>query len=162
MIDLRKKTVEDYVEKLYELQKGDSRVHTNEVASSFKIKPASVTEIFVKLKEEGYINYKKYGGVSLTEKGKELARETRRRHDALFEFLVMIGVERKIAERDACEMEHILHKKSMSAIIKFVDVINKCRFTPLFIKRLKKYVETGKLSECPSEVMKICKKYSTL
>ena len=123
---MRKKTVEDYLELLHDLQKNKKIVHTNDIASSLNIKPSSVTEIFQKLCEEGYINYEKYSGVTLTEKGKKIALDTKRRHKKLTEFLVLLGVDKKTAESDACEMEHILHPKTMEKIIKFVeDVKNK-------------------------------------
>jgi len=117
---LRKKTIEDYIESIYNLQKEKKRVHTNDIASAFDITPASVTEIFQKLSEEGYIDYEKYNGAILTKKGENLAKKTLNRHNRLKEFLIILGVDEKTAEIDACEMEHILHKKSMEAIIKFI------------------------------------------
>ena len=117
---MRIKTIEDYIELIYGLQKRKKRVHTNDIASAFDITPASVTEIFQKLSEEGYIDYEKYNGAILTKKGETLAIKTLDRHLQLKEFLVILGVDDKTAEIDACEMEHILHKSSMDAIIKFV------------------------------------------
>ncbi len=158
--ELRQKTIEDYLELLYNLGKKMDKVHTNDIASSFNIKPSSVTEVIQKLGEEGYINYKKYGGVSLTKKGKIIAKKTIERHNKLLEFLILIGVDKKTAEIDACEMEHILHKKTMNSVIKFVEVVNKCNVTPFWLKRLKEYIKTGKLSGCPEELAEICLKYS--
>jgi Mn-dependent DtxR family transcriptional regulator len=118
---LRKKTIEDYIELIYGLQKEKKRVHTNDIASAFDINPASVSEIFQKLSEEGYIDYEKYNGAILTKKGEKLAIKTLDRHNQLKEFLMILGVDDKTAEIDACEMEHILHKSTMEAIIKFVE-----------------------------------------
>ena len=118
---LRKKTIEDYIESIYSLQKEKKRVHTNDIASAFDINPASVTEIFQKLSEERYINYEKYNGAILTKKGENLAIKTLNRHNRLKEFLIILGVDEKTAEIDACEMEHILHKSTMDAVIKFVE-----------------------------------------
>jgi len=70
---LRKKTIEDYVELVYDLQKGKKRVHTNDIASALDINPASVTEIFQKLSNDGYIDYEKYSGATLTDKGRKIA-----------------------------------------------------------------------------------------
>ena len=117
---MRKKTIEDYIESIYNLQKEKERVHTNDIASALDINPASVTEIFQKLSEEGYINYEKYNGAILTKKGENLAKKTLNRHNRLKEFLIILGVDEKTAEIDACEMEHILQKNTMDAIIKFV------------------------------------------
>ena len=157
---MRKKTIEDYVELVYDLQKSKKRVHTNDVATALNINPASVTEIFQKLSEEGYINYEKYSGSTLTKKGKNLAINTKKKHDKLMEFLILLGVDEKIAEHDACEMEHILHKSTMETVIKFVEVIKHCGVTPFWLERLQEYVKTNKLADCPPDLAKICLKYS--
>ena len=153
---MKKKTIEDYVELVYDLQKGKKRVHTNDIASALDINPASVTEIFQKLSEEGYIDYKKYGGTTLTKKGRQVAKATKKKHDTLTEFLMLLGIDKKTAEEDACEMEHILHKNTMDTVIKFVEVVKKCPVTPFWLERLKEYVKTDKLSECPSELVDVC------
>ena len=157
---LRKKTIEDYIEVVYDLQKNRKRVHTNDIASSLNINPASVTEIFQKLSEAGYINYEKYTGAKLTKKGKKVAIATKKKHNTLTEFLLLLGVDKKIAENDACEMEHILHPTTMDVVIKFVEIVRQCDVTPFWLERLKEYVRTGKLPKCPSELADICFKYS--
>jgi len=157
---LRKKTIEDYVELVYDLQKNKEKVHTNDIANYFEVKPSTVTEIFQKLAKEEYINYEKYGGVTLTKKGRKIAKETKEKHNKLKEFLMLFGVDKKIAEKDACEMEHILHEKTMNAVIKFVEVVNQCKMTPFWLKRLEEYIKTGKLDSCPPELAEICLKYS--
>ena len=157
---MRKKTIEDYVEILYELQKDKKLVHTNDIANALNIRPSSVTEIFIKLSNEGYLNYKKYSGVNLTKKGEKLALNTKKKHNTLKEFLIILGVDKEIAESDACEMEHILHPSTMETIIKFVEVVQQCGITPYWLRRLKKFINTGKLSKCPPELEKICKKYA--
>ena len=157
---LRKKTIEDYIEVIYNLHRNKELVHTNDIASYLNIKPSSVTEIFQKLKNEGYLNYEKYSGATLTQKGIKIALKTKIKHEKLTEFLRLLGIDKKTAEEDACEMEHILHPITMDTIIKFVEVVKKCEVTPFWLYRLKKYVETGKLSKCPSDISKICQKYA--
>ena len=157
---MRKKTIEDYLEILYRLQKGKKRVHTNDIASAFNINPASVTEILQKLSDEGYIDYEKYSGAILTKKGLILAKKTNERHETITEFFIILGIDKKTAEEDACEMEHILHKKTMDSIIKFVEIVKSCEFTPFWLDRLNKYVETGKIPVCPPEIKSFCKKIS--
>ena len=157
---MRKKTIEDYVELVYDLQKNRKKVHTNDIASALNINPASVTEIFQKLSEAGYINYEKYTGATLSEKGRKIAIATKKKHNTLTEFLMLLGVDKKTAEDDACEMEHILHPSTMDTVIKFVEVVRQCDVTPFWLERLKMYVKTGKLSKCPSELSEICFKYA--
>ena len=155
---LKRKTIEDYVELVYDLQKRGKRVHTNDIASALNIKPASVTEIFQKLDSEGYINYEKYSGVTLTSRGRNLAIRTKRKHQALKEFLILLGVDKQVAEKDACEMEHILDPTTMDIIIKFVEMINRCEITPFWLERFKRFVESGRLEECPPELVMLCQK----
>ncbi len=157
---MRKKTIEDYVELVFDLQKNKKRVHTNDIASALNINPASVTEIFQKLNEASYVNYEKYTGVTLTKKGRKVAIATKKKHDALKEFLMLLGCEKKTAEVDACEMEHILHPSTMDIVLKFVEVVKQCKVTPFWLERLKEYVRTGELPKCPSELAEICLKYS--
>lgn len=157
---MRKKTIEDYVELVNDLQKNKEKVHTNDIANHFDIRPSSVTEVFQKLAKEGYINYEKYGGVTLTKKGKKIAIKTKERHNKLKEFLILFGLDKKTAEEDACEMEHILHEKTMDAVIKFVEVVNKCGETPFWLKRLKEYIKTDELKGCPPELVEILSRYS--
>ena len=157
---MRKKTIEDYIELVYNLQKSKKRVHTNDIANALNINPASVTEIFQKLSKEGYINYEKYSGVTITKKGKELALKTKKKHDTLAEFLMLLGVDKKTAEEDACEMEHILHPNTMDTVIKFVEIVKQCNFTPFWLERLREYVNTNKLQQCPPELSEICLKYA--
>ena len=157
---MRKKTIEDYVELVYNLQKKKERVHTNDIANVLDVNPASVTEIFQKLSTEGYIDYEKYSGVTLTEKGKRIALQIKNKHEALRDFLLFLGLDEKTAEKDACEMEHILHPDTMNVIVKFVEIIRHCEATPFWLQRFKKYVETGQLLECPPDLVKICASFS--
>lgn len=156
---MRKRTIEDYVELVYDVQKGKKRVHTNDIASALDINPASVTEIFQKLSAEGYVSYKKYIGIKLTDKGRNVALKIKKKHNTLKEFLMLLGIDKNIAEKDACEMEHILHPSTMDTVIKFVEVVKQCEVTPFWLKRLKEYVRTGKLSECPPEIFELCQKF---
>ena len=159
---MRKKTIEDYIELVFNLQETKKRVHTNDIAHAFNINPASVTEIFQKLSEEGFVDYKKYSGIMLTDKGRRLALKTKGKHEKLKEFLMILGIDKEIAEHDACEMEHILHPSTMNMIGKFVEVIGQCKMAPFWLSRLKKYVKTGKLPKCPNDLYKMCLKYSKI
>ena len=67
-------SAEDYLERIHELfeEKGYARVV--DIASSLKVKQASVTSMVQKLGEAGYLKYEKYRGLILTEKGRAVAR----------------------------------------------------------------------------------------
>ena len=53
-----------------------------------------------RLYEQGYLNYEKYRGISLTQQGTSVAISIPDRHILLTEFLIIIGVNEDIANMD--------------------------------------------------------------
>jgi len=141
---MRKRTIEDYVELLYKLQKEKEPVHTNDIANVLDFNPSSVTEVFQKLSKEGYINYEKYCGVTLTKKGKKIAIATQKKHDTLKKFLKILGVGDKIANKDACKIEHVVNSETMKRLTKFVEFVQRFEEGSVWLDRFNYYYETGK------------------
>lgn len=80
---------EDYIKVIYHLGKGArTSVSTNAIAKQMKTKPSSVTDMIQKLSEKGYVHYRKYKGVSLTEFGTKTALALVRKHRLWEVFLV--------------------------------------------------------------------------
>lgn len=107
---------EDYLEAILNvtLEKGYAR--TKDVACELDLSPSSVVEMFRKLDGMGLVEYRRYEGVVLSPKGHEIAEAVKFRHDTLKEFLMAIHVPEKIANADACYMEHELHPKTIHQI----------------------------------------------
>src|SRR5438046_10635984 len=86
-------SAEDYLERIHELieEKGYARVV--DIASSLKVKQASVTSMVQKLAEAGYLKYEKYRGLILTEQGRQIARKIRNRHETLARFFSLFGLD---------------------------------------------------------------------
>ena len=59
-------------------------------------------------------------GMSLTDKGIEVAKAIRKRHGILAEFFKMIGVQDDIANEDAEGIEHHLHSETLKKLEDFV------------------------------------------
>jgi DtxR family Mn-dependent transcriptional regulator len=157
---MRNKTIEDYVEIIHILERKKEKVHTNDIASSLGISPASVTEVFQKLHEEGYIHYEKYSGVTLTEKGKKIAINTKRRHDTLKNFLMIIGVEENIANEDACKIEHNVNQVTMDklrAFVKFAQLEDGCS---RWLDHFKHFDKTGEYIICKPKESTTCPVHS--
>jgi hypothetical protein len=93
-------TAEDYLERIHELieEKGYARVV--DIASSLEVKQASVTSMVQKLGELGYLNYEKYRGLVLTEKGKTVATGIQKRHETLARFFSLFGLDAETQQRD--------------------------------------------------------------
>ena len=84
---------------------------------------ASVTTMMRRLDQSGLLDYEKYRGIRLTEKGTDIAKIIHDRHSVLSEFLKMIGVSEKIANEDAESMEHHLHPQTMHRLIELMRIL---------------------------------------
>ena len=153
---MRKKTIEDYAELIYILQEEKGTVHTKDVASALDVNPASVTEIFQKLSDEEYINYEKYSGVTLTEKGRTIAVKTKKKHDTLKSFLILLGVDEEIADEDACKIEHHVNPETMRKLQKFVKFAKLEDGCTRWLDHFKYYDETGKYIVCTPKDQEKC------
>jgi DtxR family Mn-dependent transcriptional regulator len=80
---------ENYLKSIYHLTAiSDAEVSTNAIAEMMETKASSVTDMLKKLAEKDLVNYIKYQGVSLTEKGKLSAKMIVRKHRLWEVFLV--------------------------------------------------------------------------
>lgn len=104
---------EDYLINILRLTEGEGVAKTTELASYMGVSPASVSEMIKVLAKEGLVEYEKYKGVSLTEKGTTYARQLRKRHHVLERFLTdYLNVDHKTAHDEACRMEHAISDES--------------------------------------------------
>ncbi len=71
---------EDYLSAIYKYQNQDGEIKANKIAEKLQISNAAVTDMLKKLSKDGYIEYKKYKGIRLTEEGEQYARNMVRRH----------------------------------------------------------------------------------
>jgi Mn-dependent DtxR family transcriptional regulator len=101
-------SAEDYLERIHELieEKGYARVV--DIASSLKVKQASVTSMVQKLAEAGYLKYEKYRGLILTDQGRQVAHKIRNRHETLSRFFSLFGLDAETQKEDIEGIEHHL------------------------------------------------------
>lgn len=112
---------EDYLERIYDLSLIDEHVRSIDVARSLNVSRASVNKSLGGLKDEGYIEQEPYGTITLTKKGRAIAKEVRTRHNALRAFLTeVLKVDYEIADIDACEMEHAISKHTADRLYAYL------------------------------------------
>ena len=121
---LTRKT-EDYLEAILVISMEKGYAKTRDVASLLGVTPSSTVEMFIKLDKIGLIEYRKYEGVRLKPDGLDIARTIKFRHDTLYNFLRLIGINDETADRDACRMEHELDPETIGAIDSLVDFLGK-------------------------------------
>jgi DtxR family Mn-dependent transcriptional regulator len=140
---VRSITNEEYIEVIFGLQQKHGHVHTNDLASSLGIAPPSVTEMVQKLAEKELVNYTPYRGVTLTKDGEKIAKELIKTHKTLAEFLEIIGVDKKNAESDACQIEHHVSAFTVKQLNKFVEFVREAPVDPIWLSHFKHYCKTG-------------------
>ena len=109
-------SAEDYLERIHELieEKGYARVV--DIASSLHVKQASVTSMVQKLGELGYLNYVKYRGLILTDKGREVACRIQARHETLARFFSLFGLAPEVQRLDIEGIEHHLSPATLECL----------------------------------------------
>jgi len=139
---------EDYLEAIDTVVEKKGYARVKDVSDILGVALSSVTEMFQKLSEAGYINYEKYSGVTLTEPGRKIAKETKEKHRILREFLLILGVDNAIADEDACKIEHVVNVETLDRLTKFVAFVHHKEEGPLWLDHFKYFYETGKYIEC--------------
>jgi Mn-dependent DtxR family transcriptional regulator len=115
--------MEDYLEIIYELVQHKGYATLADVAEHLNVRPPSVTTMMRRLDQSSLLNYEKYRGIQLTEKGMDIAKVIHDRHSVLSEFLKMIGVSERIANIDAESMEHHLHPQTMHRLTELMHTL---------------------------------------
>lgn len=115
-------TEENYLKIIYHLSEINNPVLTNAIAERIQTKAASVTDMIKKLSEKELVNYVKYQGVTLTEKGKLTAIAIVRKHRLWEVFLVdKLNFKWDEVHEVAEELEHIQSNLLIERLDEFLD-----------------------------------------
>lgn len=109
-------TAEDYLERIHELIETKGYARVVDIASSLKLKQASVTIMVQKLAEAGYLKYEKYRGLVLTDKGRDVARKIQNRHATLSRFFSLFGLDAETQREDIEGIEHHLSPSTVAVL----------------------------------------------
>lgn len=116
-------TEENYLKAIYKLsRKIESGVSTNALAERMDTKASSVTDMLKRLSSKNLVNYQKYQGVTLTEKGKKIAVDIIRKHRLWEVFLVdHLGFGWDEVHDVAEQMEHVNSSLLVERLDKFLN-----------------------------------------
>jgi DtxR family transcriptional regulator, Mn-dependent transcriptional regulator len=99
-------SVGDYIKAIWDLG-GVGSASTKDVADRLLVSPASVSNMFVRLQEMGLVEYERYQGASLTERGRVEALRLIRRHRLIETFLLEhLGYDWQEVHDEAERLEH--------------------------------------------------------
>jgi DtxR family Mn-dependent transcriptional regulator len=134
-------TIEDYLKAILKIETHKGYAQVKDVAEHLKVKPPSVTEMFRRLDQFGLINYERYGGATLTAKGRHIASLVREKHRMIKRLFVMLGVDEDTADIDACKVEHALSDETVSRLSKFVDFVHESEERANWLEEFDRYCE---------------------
>lgn len=118
-----RESTENYLETILILLEEKGNIRAIDIAKRLGFSKASVSVALKKFREEGYIEIRGDGHISLTKEGKRKAMEVYDKHKVLTEALKLLGVSDKIAREDACKIEHHISSTSFKAIKKYLKGI---------------------------------------
>ena len=117
----RNELAEDYVELIAELIHDQGEARPVDIAARLGVKVPTVSKTLDRLAREGLITRAKYRSVFLTDTGRALAKECRRRHEIVLRFLISLGLDPVTAERDAEGIEHHVSERTLALFSAFAS-----------------------------------------
>ena len=87
-----------------------------DVAHYMNFSKPSVSVAMKELRGMEYVTVDPDGYLGLTDAGREIAEQVYEKHRFFSDFLIEIGVDPVVAERDACLMEHVISEESFSKL----------------------------------------------
>ena len=100
--------VEDYLKAIYQLSRDGEPASTSAIAERLGVAAGSVTGMLKRLADQGLVEHTRYYGALLTDRGRDHAVQTIRRHRILELFLVRIlGYTWDRVHEEAERLEHV-------------------------------------------------------
>ena len=107
-------SIEDYVELIDDLIRTRGEARLVELAECLGIAQSSAAKTVARLQREGFVTSEPYRSIFLTDAGKRLADDCRRRHDIVYRFLLALGVSEEVARRDSEGVEHHVSDETLA------------------------------------------------
>ena len=138
-------SLEDYLEAIWVAGRDAKVVRVKDVTKSMNVKTSSVIGALKNLSGKGLIVHERYGYIELTQKGETLARQVYERHLNLTRFLNRImGIDIETSEKDACQIEHHVSRKTMEKIVKFIAFVETCpEGDPVWLSNFHHFAKKG-------------------
>ena len=115
-------SLEDYLEAVFILSKQKGNVRLTDIAEFLAVSKPSVNRAIKTLTQNGFLEHITYGDIVITPEGESYAANVLRRHKLIKQFLINeLGVDEKIAEYDACQMEHVMSPVTIDKLYEYLE-----------------------------------------
>lgn len=113
---------EDYLETILGLIHKTGAARVRDIAERLRVAKSSVTFALRSLAKHRLVNYEPYQLVSLTDEGRAMAERILRRHETISHFFTdTLGVDARVADADACRIEHAIGDGVMQRLTCFME-----------------------------------------
>ena len=117
-------SLEDYIETIYHIVEEKQVARAKNIADHLGVSRASVTEALRALSSKGLINYAPYEVITMTDSGREVAKDVIFRHTTLKNFFTQIlTIDNETAEEGACKIEHAAPPQVIKRMIDFMKFV---------------------------------------
>ena len=111
---------QDYCELIADLIDTQGEARAVDISRRLGVAHATVVNTVGRLQRDGYVLQQPYRSIFLTETGRALALECRRRHQIVLRFLEALGIDPETARADAEGMEHHVSEPTLAAFERFI------------------------------------------
>ncbi len=118
--DHASETAEDYVELIDDLMAECGEARLVDIAERMGISHVTANKTVGRLQRDDLVLRRPYRSIFLTDKGKRLAVQSRKRHNIVYAFICALGVPQRQARIDAEGIEHHISNATLRAMSKFV------------------------------------------
>ena len=118
--DRAQELAQDYVEMIAELIATTGEARVTDLARGLGVTHVTANRAVKRLQRQGLVTSQPYRSIFLTGDGRNLANESRDRHDLVVRFLTALGVPSTVAESDAEGIEHHVSKETLAAFVRYL------------------------------------------
>lgn len=119
--DHSQELAQDYVEMIAELIAKTGEARLIDLARGFGVTHVTASRTLQRLQRKGLVTTQPYRSIFLTGPGRNLAKESRDRHEVVVRFLISLGVPSNVAESDAEGIEHHVSRETLAAFVKHLE-----------------------------------------
>ena len=108
---------------------------------------ASTSEAVKNLAKKGYINYKPYGIITMTAKGKNAVDMISAKHNIVSDFLEkVLLIDKKDVETCTQNLEYYVPEKVLMQLVSYINFMNKCSCSqPKWKQKFEDYAANGEM-----------------
>jgi len=111
--------LEDYVEAIQEISELKGDVKNADLAIHFGVSQATINKNLKRLITSKLATSEPYRSIFLTNEGKKLAAISKEKHNIVYQFLIKLGVSKKVAQYDSEGIEHHVSDETLKLMKNF-------------------------------------------